>query len=321
MGLAAGLRAFIICPQMSSPATRAAPPSRLLLVAAFAAIYIIWGSTYLAIRVAIDTIPPFLMAGARFLIAGALLYGWARARGAQRPTGSTWRSATVLGALFLLLGNGGVVWAEQRVPSGIAAVLVALLPIWTAIIEWIRPPGKRPGAWVTAGLVTGFAGVALLLAPGVGSGAQVDLVGGAALIFASLSWAYAGIISKELPLPASAAQSSGMQMLAGGLLLTVAGLVTGEFARAELSAVSLRSAGAFVYLIVFGSLIGFSAFAWLLRVTTPGRVATYAYVNPIVAVFLGWLILGEPLATRDLIAAAIIVGGVVLITTARLRSQ
>ena len=307
---------------MPSPATRdSAPPPRLLVIAAFAAIYIIWGSTYLAIRVAIDTIPPFLMAAARFLIAGAILYGWARARGAERPAAASWRAATILGALFLLLGNGGVVWAEQRVPSGIAAVLVALLPIWTAIIEWIRPPGKRPTAGVTAGLVTGFAGVALLLAPGVGSGAQVDLVGGVVLILASLSWAYAGIISKGMPLPESAALSSGMQMLAGGALLTLAALATGEPARVDVAAISFRSAAAFVYLITFGSLIGFSAFAWLLRVTTPGRVATYAYVNPIVAVFLGWLILGEPLATRDIVAAAIIVGGVVLITTARLRSQ
>lgn len=307
---------------MPSPATRdSAPPSRLLVIAAFAAIYIIWGSTYLAIRVAIDTIPPFLMAGARFLIAGAIMYGWARARGAERPAAASWRAATILGALFLLLGNGGVVWAEQRVPSGIAAVLVALLPIWTAIIEWIRPPGKRPTAGVTAGLVTGFAGVALLLAPGVGSGAQVDPLGGVVLILASLSWAYAGIISKEMPLPASPALSSGMQMLAGGALLMLAALATGEPARMDLAGVSFRSAAAFLYLITFGSLIGFSAFAWLLRVTTPGRVATYAYVNPIVAVFLGWLILGEPLATRDIVAAAIIVGGVVLITTARLRSQ
>ncbi|HEU4827727.1 MAG TPA: EamA family transporter [Gemmatimonadales bacterium] len=303
------------------PSRASAQPSRLLLVAAFAAIYIIWGSTYLAIRVAIETIPPFLMAGARFLTAGALLYGWARMRGVQRPSAASWRAAAILGAFFLLLGNGGVVWAEQRVPSGIAAVLVALLPIWTAIIEWIRPPGKRPTAGVTAGLITGFAGVALLLAPGVGSGAQVDLVGGLVLILASLSWAYAGVISKGLPLPESAVLSSGMQMLAGGALLTLAGLVTGEPGRIALDAVSLRSGAAFLYLIVFGSLVGFSAFAWLLRVSTPGRVATYAYVNPIVAVFLGWLILGEPLAARDIAAAAIIVGGVVLITTARLRSQ
>ena len=305
----------------STAAHHPAPPSRALLIAAFAAIYIIWGSTYLAIRVAIETIPPFLMAGTRFLLAGSLLYGWARLRGASRPTIGTWRAATILGAFFLLLGNGGVVWAEQKVPSGIAAVLVALLPIWTAIIEWIRPLGKRPTAGVTVGLVTGFAGVALLLAPGVGSGAQVDPIGGIALILASLSWAYAGIISKELPLPQSAALSSGMQMLAGGALLTLLGLATGEPGRLDLGSVSLRSAGSFLYLVVFGSLVGFSAFAWLLRVSTPGRVATYAYVNPIVAVFLGWLILGEPLAGRDIAAAAIIVAGVVLITTARLRSQ
>ena len=307
---------------MTSTAARpSAPPSRTLVIAAFAAIYIIWGSTYLAIRVAIETIPPFLMAGTRFLIAGSLLYGWARFRGAPRPQVAAWRAAVILGAFFLLLGNGGVVWAEQKVPSGIAAVLVALLPIWTAIIEWIRPPGKRPTAGVTVGLVTGFAGVALLLAPGVGSGAQVDPIGGLVLILASLSWAYAGVISKEQPLPKSAVLSSGMQMLAGGALLTLLGLVTGEPGRIDFDGVSLRSAAAFLYLIVFGSLMGFSAFAWLLRVSTPGRVATYAYVNPVVAVFLGWLLLGEPLAPRDIAAAAIIVGGVVLITTSRLRAQ
>jgi drug/metabolite transporter (DMT)-like permease len=307
---------------MTSTAARpSAPPSRALVIAAFAAIYIIWGSTYLAIRVAIETIPPFLMAGTRFLVAGSLLYGWARIRGTPRPPAAAWRAAVILGAFFLLLGNGGVVWAEQKVPSGIAAVLVALLPIWTAIIEWIRPPGKRPTAGVTVGLVTGFAGVALLLAPGVGSGAQVDPVGGVVLILASLSWAYAGVISKEQPLPKSAVLSSGMQMLAGGALLTLLGLLTGEPGRVDLEGISLRSAGAFLYLIVFGSLMGFSAFAWLLRVSTPGRVATYAYVNPVVAVFLGWLMLGEPLAPRDIAAAAIIVGGVVLITTSRLRAQ
>lgn len=307
---------------MPSTAAHSAPkPSRALVVAAFAAIYVIWGSTYLAIRVAIDTIPPFLMAGVRFLVAGTILYAWARLRGAPAPPRAAWRAATMLGAFFLLLGNGGVVWAEQTVPSGIAAVLVALLPIWTAIIEWIRPPGKRPTAGVVAGLVTGFAGVGLLLAPGVGSGAQVDPVGAIVLILASLSWGYAGVVSKEQPLPKSAALSSGMQMLAGGALLVLLGTATGEIGRLDPAAISLRSAGAFLYLVTFGSLIGFSAFAWLLQVSTPGRVATYAYVNPVVAVFLGWLVLGEPLGARDLVAAAIIVGGVVLITTARLRSQ
>ena len=307
---------------MSPPdAHSSPPPARALLIAAFAAIYIIWGSTYLAIRVAIETIPPFLMAGSRFLVAGGLLYGWARMRGAPRPAGSAWRAAAVLGTFFLLLGNGGVVWAEQKVPSGIAAVLVALLPIWTAIIEWIRPPGKRPTSGVAVGLITGFAGVALLLAPGIGGGARVDPVGGVVLILASLSWAYAGIISKELSLPASAPLSSGMQMLAGGALLMALGLFTGEPGRIDLDAISFRSAGALLYLIVFGSLVGFSAFVWLLRVSTPGRVATYAYVNPVVAVFLGWLILGEPLGVRHVAAAAVIIGGISLITTSRLRGQ
>jgi len=303
---------------MRRPVTDASPP-RALLIAAFAVIYIVWGSTYLAIRVAIETLPPFLMAGTRFLIAGAIMYAWASSRGAARPTRAEWRAALILGAFFLLFGNGGVVWAEQRVPSGLAAVLVALLPIWTAIIEWVRPGGRRPTAMVTLGLLIGFGGVALLFAPSAGS-TRVDPVGGIVLMMASLSWGIASVLSKGMPQPESGARASGMQMLAGGTLLTLAGLVTGEPGAVNLDAVTLRSAAALLYLIVFGSLLGFSAFTWLLRVASPGRVATYAYVNPVVAVFLGWLLLSEPLGLRDLAAAAIIVSGVVLITTARARS-
>ena len=295
-----------------------ASPPRALLIAAFAVIYIVWGSTYLAIRVAIETLPPFLMAGTRFLIAGTIMYAWASSRGAARPTGREWRAAAILGAFFLLFGNGGVVWAEQRVPSGLAAVLVALLPIWTAIIEWVRPGGRRPGALVTLGLLIGFGGVALLFAPSTGS-SRVDPVGGIVLMLASLSWGIASVLSKSVPLPESGARASGMQMLSGGALLTLAGLATGEAGAVNVAAITPRSAGALLYLIVFGSLLGFTAFTWLLRVASPGRVATYAYVNPVVAVFLGWLLLGEPLGLRDLAAAGIIIAGVVLITTARSR--
>jgi len=296
-----------------------AAPSRSLVIAAFAVVYIVWGSTYLAIRVAIESMPPFLMAGVRFLVAGLLMYGFARSRGAPRPAGRSWRAALILGALFLLGGNGGVVWAEQFVPSGLAAVLVALMPIWTAVVEWVRPGGHRPGLMTTAGLLTGFAGVALLLAPG-SSGAAVDPVGAVVLILASLSWAIGSVFSKGMALPASGAQSSGMQMLAGGALLVLAGLATGEAAAVDLAAITPRSLAALLYLITFGSLLGFGAFTWLLRATTPARVATYAYVNPVVAVFLGWALLGEPLGPRELAAAAVIVGGVALITTAKLRA-
>lgn len=296
------------------------PPSRTLVLAAFAVIYIVWGSTYLAIRVAIESMPPFLMAGTRFLIAGALMYGWSRLRGAPRPRRVAWRAALLLGALFLLGGNGGVVWAEQHVASGLAAVLVALMPIWTAIVEWVRPGGRRPGLMTTAGLLTGFVGVALLLAPGSAGAAPIHPVGAAVLIAASLSWAIGSVISKGMPLPESGAQSSGMQMLAGGALLVLAGLATGEAAAVHPAAISGRSAAALLYLITFGSLLGFGAFTWLLRVTSPARVATYAYVNPVVAVVLGWALLGEPFGPRELAAAAVIVGGVALITTAKLRA-
>jgi drug/metabolite transporter (DMT)-like permease len=299
--------------------TRTLPPPRSLVVAAFAVIYLVWGSTYLAIRVAIDTLPPFLMAGARFLVAGALMYGWARSRGAARPDRRQWKAALLLGTLFLLLGNGGVVWAEQYVASGMAAVLVALMPIWTAIVEWVRPGGRRPGLLTSIGLLTGFVGVALLLSPGA-DGSAVDPLGALVLVGASLSWAIASVLSKGMPLPRSGALSSGMQMLAGGALLALAGLVTGESGALDLEAVSLRSGAALLYLIVFGSLLGFGAFTWLLRVASPARVATYAYVNPLVAVTLGWALLGEPLGLRELGAAAVIIAGVVLITTAKLRN-
>ena len=295
----------------------AGAPSRSLVAAGFAVVYLVWGSTYLAIRVAIETLPPFLMAGTRFLIAGLLMYGFARLRGAGPGSWREWRSAALLGALFLLFGNGGVVWAEQRVPSGLAAVLVAPLPIWTAIIEWVRPGGRRPGLATTIGLVAGFAGVAVLVAPGRDGNAAVDHVGAAVLIMASLSWAIASVASRGLPQPDSGALASGMQMLAGGVWLTLAALATGEVHAVEPDNITLRSAGALLYLITFGSLLGFGVFTWLLRVSTPARVATYAYVNPIVAVLLGWALAGEPFGPRELAAAAIIVGGVALITTAK----
>ncbi|HEV8124495.1 MAG TPA: drug/metabolite exporter YedA [Gemmatimonadales bacterium] len=298
--------------------TDAAP--RWKVVAAFAAVYIIWGSTYLAIRFAIETMPPFLMAGVRFVIAGALLYWWARWKGAPRPERAHWKATTIIGGLLLLGGNGGVVWAEQRVPSGIAALIVAIVPVWIALMEWRMPGGRRPGWQVTAGLALGSLGLLLLAAPGAASlGARVDLIGVGALLIATLCWSLGSVLSKRFSLPASPLVTTGMEMLMGGVLLLVAGLVTGELPKVHLAEISFRSGMALVYLITFGALIGFTAYLWLLRVGSPTRAATYAYVNPVVAVFLGWSLAGEAISARTIIAMAVIVGAVVLITSSKPR--
>lgn len=298
-------------------------PSRIKLVAAFAAVYLIWGSTYLAIRYALETLPPFLMAGTRFMVAGALLYAWARLREAPRPARKDWGAAAVIGGLLLLGGNGLVVWAEQRVPSGLAALLVATEPLWIVLLNWARPGGQRPSGKVALGLLIGFAGMVLLVGPEelAGGGRRVDTLGGTAVIMAALSWATGSIYSLRANLPKSALLAAAMQMIAGGMLLLVVGSVTGEWAKLDIRVVSLLSAGALTYLIVFGSLVAYSSYGWLLRVTTPARAATYAYVNPIVAVLLGWAVAREPLSARMLIAAAVIVASVVLINTYRTPSK
>jgi drug/metabolite transporter (DMT)-like permease len=241
-------------------------------------------------------------------------------RGAPAPERRHWIWTGVLGLLFLGLGNGGVVWSELRVPSGLAALLVAMVPVWTVLVDWLRPRGVRPGLGVIVGLLIGFAGTALLVAPGEVAGrGGVDPVGAAVLMFSTLAWSIGSVASSRVPLPSSPLLATGMEMLGGGAFLLVAGIVAGEPARLDLGAITLRSGLALAYLIVFGSLVAFTAFVWLLRVTTPARVATYAYVNPIVAVILGWAVLGEPLSARTLVAAAVIVGAVVLITAARAR--
>lgn len=289
---------------------------RVRLILAFAALYVIWGSTYLGIRIAIETIPPFFMAGFRFLVAGMMLYAWARLRGAPPPTRAEWRTGVIIGGLLLLGGNGGVVWAEQRVASGLAALMIGAEPLWVVMLDWLRPGGKRPSLTVALGLAIGFAGVALLVSPSEFGGAGgVDPVGAFALTVATVSWAVGSIYSRHAPTQASPFMSTGTNMLAGSALLFVAGFVTGEPARLDLSAVSARSALAVFYLIVFGAVIGFTAYLWLLKNTTLAKASTYAYVNPVVAVVLGWLILDEPLTARTLLAAAIIIAGVVTIST------
>lgn len=301
---------------MSSQPTEA--PSRLALASAFAIVYVIWGSTYLAILFAIETLPPFLMASARFFIAGALLYAWSRVLGgAAAPSAVEWRSAAIVGVLLLLGGNGLVVWSEQRISSGMAALLVGTVPCFMVVIDWLRPGGLRPSGRVVAGLALGLLGLVWLVGPdSVMGGGRADLLGAGALVLASLSWAIGSIYSRHTPMPASPFLGTAMQMLAASVALFAVSAALGEPWQFDASAVSLRSLLGFVYLVVLGSIVAFSAYIWLLRVSTPARVSTYAYVNPVVAVLLGWALAGEALTVRMMIAAAVIVSGVALITLA-----
>lgn len=292
---------------------------RARLIAAFAAVYLIWGSTYLAIRFAVQTLPPLLMASARFMIAGAIVLLWARLRdGAPWPTRVEWRVGLIGGALLLLGGNGGVSWAEQRVPSGITALLVAIVPVFVVLLEWLRPGGKRPKATVFAGVALGLAGLALLVGPdAVGDGSRASTAGAVVLVFASLSWAAGSIYTKLAPKPSSATVATGTQMLAGGLALLAAALVAGEPARLDLAHAAKSSLIAFAYLLTFGSLIGFTAYVYLLSHTTAAKASTYAYVNPVVAVLLGWAVGHEPVTSRTFLAATVILAGVAIITITR----
>jgi drug/metabolite transporter (DMT)-like permease len=292
--------------------------TRFQLVVAFAAVYLIWGSTYLAIRFAIETIPTFLMAGVRFTIAGVILCLWAKTKGAPNPGVRHWISATIVGGLLFLIANGGVVWSEQRVPSGLTALLIATVPLWMAVLEWIRFGGFRQSGRLILGLVLGLAGIVILVSPTeIAGSAGVDLVGASVLVLASLSWAAGSLYARYADLPRSPVMATGMKMLTGGILLTALSGLLGQWSDFSLSTVSWQSATGFFYLIFFGSIIGFSAYIWLLRASTPAKTATYAYVNPIIAVLLGWMLADEPLNARVFLAAGVIVAAVVLITTFR----
>lgn len=310
----------------SAPAvsgSRSVPTPRLVL--AFAAVYLIWGSTYLAIRFAIETVPPFLMAGTRFVVAGAILYAWFRARGQPAPTLREWRAATIAGGLMLLGGNGLLSWAEQHVPSGIAALLVGTVPLWMVLIARWGPTRERTGPREIGGLALGLLGVALLVAPtpeavaNVGTDARGFVLGAGAVLAGSMLWAAGSMYSRVAPLPPDSLYATALTMLAGGVLLLLAGGARGEAAHLSPTGVSARSALAILYLIAFGSLVAFSAYTWLLRVARPALVGTYAYVNPVVAVLLGWALASEPLGARTALGAAIVVGSVVLVRRGRRR--
>ncbi len=290
--------------------------SKVRLIAAFAAIYTVWGSTYLAIRFGVESIPPFMMASMRFIIAGALMYAWARLRGAQPPTRIEWRSAAIIGALLLFVGNGGVTWAEQRVPSGIAALLVGTVPIWIVLLDWLWHGAARPRPGVMIGLVVGFVGVLMLIGTDQLFGHnRIDLAGTGVLLIATVSWAVGSLYSRKAVLPSSPALATSMEMLAAGAVLLFTAALSGEFQGFDPAMVSARSWLSVGYLSVFGSIIGFTAYVWLLRVAHASRVATYAYVNPVIAIFLGWSLAGEEFNAQMLLAATVIIFAVILIIT------
>lgn len=296
---------------------------QILIPLALGAVYLFWGGTYLGMKVAIETLPPFIMAGLRFLTAGAILYLWARGAGVGRPTPRQWRGAAAVGALLLVGGNGLVAWAEQRVPSGIASLLVAMVPIWMLALGLLDRKGASKGRWpnagVVLGMILGLAGIAVLVG-GTGNALRhqgLSPVGIGVLLAASISWAGGSLYSRKASLPDSALLGTAMQMLVGGGLLLLVALFLGEWPRFHPAAVSARSCLALGYLILFGSILGYNAYIWLLKNAEPAWVSTYAFVNPVVAVFLGWALLGEELTGRSLVAAIVIIAAVGMITIFR----
>jgi drug/metabolite transporter (DMT)-like permease len=297
-----------------TPSTRPHAPV-LYVGAALLAVYLIWGSTYLAIRFAIETLPPFLFASLRFLIAGSALFFWRRARG-ERAAALEWRSAAIVGLFLLVGGNGSVVWAEQRVPSGLTTVLIATVPLWMVLIDWLRPGGRFPRLLPLAGLLVGFLGIDLLVGrEGLGGGGPVDPLGALVIVSGAFMWAAGSLYGRGARLPLSPLLGTGIEMLASGAGLLLLARLAGDWGRLNLSHISPKSLSAVAYLVVFGSWVAFSAYVWLLRAAPTPLVSTYAYVNPVVAILLGSALAGEPLTPRTVLAAAIILSSVVLTTS------
>jgi drug/metabolite transporter (DMT)-like permease len=285
---------------------------------AFAIIYFVWGSTFLAIRIGVHEVPPLLFAAMRFLVAGLVLYGWMIARGERSPSRRQWMSAVVLALLIFVIDYGLLFWAEQRVPSGIAAVIMATIPVFIALSEILFLRTQRLTVRLAAALLIGIAGVAVLMSRSLNlGGAPIDRSGAMAIILGSLSWSIASVLTRRLPLPSSKVMSSGAQMLAGGVLLTFTAAAFGEFRDFHPSTVSSGAWFSLLYLIVAGSIIGFTAYVWLIHHESPTKVGTYAYVNPVVAVLLGYLLGGETLGLRTILGTLFVLISVVVITTTR----
>jgi drug/metabolite transporter (DMT)-like permease len=286
---------------------------------ALLALYIVWGSTYLAIRFAVETLPPFLSAALRFSISGAVLFLWRRSAGDAIPTISNWKATAIVGTFLLLGGNGLVALAEKTVPSGIAALVIATSPFWLVLFETFRSGGIKPTPKSILGLAIGFSGVFFLIGPAELTGAehQFDTFGVIVLLIAPILWSLGSIYAKGADMPKSSLLSTGMQMLAGAIALFVVSVITGELNGFNFGDVTMRSWWGLLYLITFGSLVGFVSYGWLLHNAPVSLLSTYAYVNPVVAVFLGWLLAGEALNARIVVASAIIIGSVILINWAR----
>jgi drug/metabolite transporter (DMT)-like permease len=293
-------------------------PHRLRLLGAFFLIYFVWGSNFLAIRYALESIPPFLLMGVRSLLAGLCLYAWARLRGAERPAAGHWRAAAAVGVLLFLGCHGLLAWAQRSVPSGVAALGLATIAIWMTLLDWLWAGARRPGVSVWVGLALGAAGLAVLVGPGSWSGA-VAPSGLLALLGSAFAWALGSVLARRSPLPSSVILSTGMQLIAGGLALAAVSLLAREPAGFDAASLTARSVAGFAYMVIASSILAFTAYVWLLRVSTPARVSSYAFVNPLVAVVVGWAVGGEPLTARTAVAAALIVAGVAAIV-ARKRS-
>jgi drug/metabolite transporter (DMT)-like permease len=297
-----------------------AAPTKIRIIIAFAALYIIWGSTYLGIRFAIETIPPFLMAGARFLLAGIIMYAIAWAQGIGKSTWANWRTSLIIGACLLLGGNGGVTISEKYIDTGLAALIVAIVPIYMVLLGWATGMASRPSPIVWVALAGGFLGVGTLFGPALhfpSDHGPNPAIGISILLVTSFIWSAGSIYSRHSKHAASPFLTAAQQMICGGLLLLLAGVVTGELPHLHLASISMSSLIAFVYLVLIGAVVGYTAYIWLLRHCDPAKVATYAYVNPIVAVLLGTLFAAEKITIRTLIAGCLIIGSVALVITAQ----
>src|SRR5271166_5347907 len=291
-------------------------PRRWQVLLAFTIIYFVWGSTFLAIRVGVREVPPFLLAGMRFLVAGVVLYGWMRARGTPSPTAREWRAASLLAFLIFVLDYGLLFWAEKRVPSGIAAVMMATIPAFMTISEILILRTQHMTTRLALALLVGLGGVAVLVSHAISFGeAPIDTAGACALVVAAMSWSVAAALTRRLTLPSAKVMSSGSQMLAGGVLLTVTAALLGEFRSFQVQAVSREAWLTLLYLIVAGSIVGFTAYVWLIHHESPTKVGTYAYVNPVVAVLVGHFLGGETIGARTLCGTLLVLVSVIVITT------